>query len=196
MSHREEVINVKLADALSAKGLEADAETIQAKGRPDVLVSLNGIKLVIEGRHYKQGSTLRTDARLRIQKGIGEISLAVEYEDALYEGATATLQKRLENSRFRGSIFYFASSAIQEQSFSETSLEELSLLIRSAFQLIVQNDVVRQQVSAVERAIDEAVTLATTTNLFFKSKTVREKLKSALAIDLSKKAKQDGEEED
>ena len=196
MSHREEVINVKLADALSAKGLEADAETIQAKSRPDVLVSLNGIKLVIEGRHYKQGAALRADAKTRIQKGIGDISLAVEYSDPLYEGSTAALQKKLENTNFAGSIFYFAASAIQEKSFSDTSLEDLSSLIRSAFQLIVQNDVVRQQVAAVEKSIAEAVTLATTTNLFFKSKTVREKLKAALAIDLSKKMKENGEEEE
>jgi hypothetical protein len=176
--------------------LEADAETIQAKGRPDVLVSLNGIKLVVEGRHHKQGAALRVDAKTRIQKGIGEISLAVEYNDALYEGGTAALQKKIENTQFDGSIFYFASSSIQEKPFTDTSLEELSLLIRSAFLVIVQNDVVRQQVSAVEKAIEEAVVLATTTNLFFKSNTVREKLKAALAIDLSKKKKENGEEEE
>jgi hypothetical protein len=193
--HREAVVNVHLADALSAKGLGAEAEVVAAKGRSDVLVSLSGVKLVIEGRHHGQSASLRADAKARIRKGIGEISLAVAYADVLYEEAAATLPRTLEAARFDGSIFYFASSSIQEKPFSDASLEALSALIRNAFALIVRDDAVRYQVAAVETAIDEAVRLAAAANLFFTSKQVRENLKAALAIDLPEKTQDHGEEE-
>lgn len=197
LRHREEVINVKLADALASLGLDADAETIHLKGRPDVLVSLNGIKLVIEGRHHKSKVALLLDARTRIEKGIGEISLAVEYGDDLYVVPSSKLLESINESVFTGCVCYFASSKIQEHHFSRKSISELAELIRNAFMLIVKNDVVRDQVALVEDAINLAVNRATGTNLFFKSKNVTERLKKALAIDLTSKADgTDGKEED
>ena len=181
--HREEIINVKLADGLAARGLDADAESIQAKGRPDVLVDLKGIKLVIEGRHQKERVSLQGDARARVRKGIGDIALAVEYDDELYTTNSTKLGEVLASSTFSGSIYYFSGSDINETAFSEKSLDELSDLLRSVFSLIVQDDVVREQVEAVEDAIDKVVAIAKSTNLFFRSDTVRKRLMAALAID-------------
>ena len=50
--HREETLNTRLAILLSRFGVEADAETIQAKGRerPDVLFHWRGLRVVIEGK--------------------------------------------------------------------------------------------------------------------------------------------------
>jgi hypothetical protein len=180
--HREEIINVKLADELAARGLEADAESIQAKCRPDVLVDLKGLKLVVEGRHQKERSSLHNDARERVSKGIGDISLAVEYNDSLYTTTSTKLGEVLQSSTFSGSIFFFSGSEIRDTPFFEKSLSELSDLIRSVFSLIVQDDVVRTQVDAVEEAISIAVNIAKTTNLFFRSEAVRKRLMAALAI--------------
>jgi hypothetical protein len=54
MSLREENLNVVLAELLSEKGLKALGEVILRKkgGRlePDVLIELNGVRIVIEGK--------------------------------------------------------------------------------------------------------------------------------------------------
>lgn len=181
--HREEVINVKLADVLSARGLDADAETIHAKGRPDVLITVNGVKIAIEGRKASQTQSLQKDAKKRIESGISDISLSVEYPDSLYHVTSAKLSGVLDDHLFTGCIFHFSSQGIVENHFSEKTAEELGILIRNAFYLIVRDDVVRSQVSLVQEAIDRAVARAASSNLFFKSDIVRKKLKAALAID-------------
>lgn len=180
--HREEAINVKLADELAARGLDADAESIHFKGRPDVLIDLNGIKLVVEGRHAKSAKSLDADARERVKKGIGDICLSVLYPDALYTTKTTQLSKAIGETSFDGAVFYYGGADIQRTDFNDSSIDDLSELIRNVFGLIVQDDVVRSQVSKVEQVISEVVAIASHTNLFFKSATVRKRLKSALAI--------------
>lgn len=194
--HREEVINVKLADALAKRGLEADAETIHVTGRPDVMVNLSGVKLVIEGRRESQSTSLFKDAKSRILKALGDISLAVKYEDSLYNVASSKLVAALDQAKFSGAIFFFAAAEIQENHFEAISIDDLAELIRRAFILIVQNDVVRTQVSSVESAIEKAVQHATATNLFFKSQVVEQKLREALAIDSGNGTNGDDGEED
>ena len=181
--HREEVINVKFADELAARGLDADAETIEAKGRPDVLVDLSGIKLVIEGRNTKAKTALIEDAKKRIQKGIGEISLAIFYPEELYFSPSNKLGHEIGRTAFSGSVLFYRKGKIAQNAFSETSIDDLADVIRNVVGLIVRDDVVADQVEKVELAIENCVLIASSTNLFFKSATVREKLKSALAID-------------
>ena len=181
--HREEVINVKLADALAARDLGVDAETIQLKGRPDVLVDLNGIKLVIEGRHEKTIKSLKGTARQRVYKGIGDISLALSYPEVLFTTKSTSLSNEIVKREYSGAIFHYEGSKIQESAFHSSSIDDLSEMIRNVMSLIVQDDVVRFQVEAVEQAINDVVALAKTANLFFKSEAVKRRLKAALAID-------------
>lgn len=183
LRHREEAINVKLADALANRGLNADAESIHLKGRPDVLVELGGLKLVLEGRHEKEVKSLKADARDRVKKGLGEISLALSYPDDLFTTNTTQLTAALEHTAFDGSVFYYSGSDIHESVFESSSIDDIADLIRNVFGLIVQDDVVRSQVEKVELAIDRSVAIARKTNLFFKSETVKKRLKAALAID-------------
>jgi len=182
IKHREEVINVKLADVLAEQGLDADAETIHSKGRPDVFINVNGVKIAVEGRHAKQKTSLLNDAKGRIEKGISDISVSVEYEDSLYTVTSSKMTQALKESTFSGAIFYYSSKGIVESHFSDQSSDDLATMIRSAFNLIVKDDVVRDQVALVQSAIDEAVDRASGSNLFFKSDAVIARLKTALAI--------------
>ncbi|MCD6100443.1 MAG: hypothetical protein J7K33_07685 [Candidatus Marinimicrobia bacterium] len=50
---REEVINVVLAQLLRKKGLDLVIPEIVNKRRPDVIVELYGLQLLIEGRKEK-----------------------------------------------------------------------------------------------------------------------------------------------
>ena len=50
--HREEVINAGLAILLTRHGIDAEAETILRSGgaRPDVMFTLGGLRVIIEGK--------------------------------------------------------------------------------------------------------------------------------------------------
>lgn len=181
--HREEVINVKFADLLSSHGFDADAETIHSSGRPDVLVDLGGVRLIIEGRHEKQARSLHEDAKKRVRSGMGEIGLAIEYPDHLFETPSTKLEDALRACQFAGAAFCYQGTALEERSFEAMPIEQLATLIGNFVTLIVQNDVVNDQVDQVEAMIDEVVSIATRSNLFFKSDTVRRRLMDALAID-------------
>ena len=181
--HREEVINVKLADELAERGLDADAESIEAAGRPDVLIDISGIKLVIEGRHEKAKDALIADAENRIRKGIGDIALAVHYRDELYTSKSTKLSQVLAASSFSGAVLFHSGVIISRNVFHEVSLDNLADIIRNTVGLFVRQDVVSTQVEKVENAIEGAVLTASRTNLFFKSNVVRDKLKKALAIE-------------
>lgn len=179
---REEVINVKLADVLNARGLEAEGETIHAQGRPDVLVNLQGIKLVVEGRLENQKKTLFVDAKNRIEQGMCEISLAVCYPKGLYETPQKHLVAELEKTKFDGCLFYYAKSEIKSEEFSAKPIGDLADLIRNAVTLIVDNDVLRDQVRSVEKMMTEVVSKASATSLFFKSDALKARLAKALGI--------------
>src|SRR5579864_3562140 len=158
--HREEAINLKLADALAGMGLDADAETIQSKGRPDVIINLSGVKLALEGRDSASKASLWKYAQARVTDGLAEIALALEYPGDLYTTKTPASGHAIQSAHLSGKIFYFAESAIQENRFESASLPEIAEIIRQAFSLIVRNDIVRQQVDRVESAISAAVETA------------------------------------
>ncbi len=193
---REEVVNVQLAEALVARGLDAQPETVTRKKElPDVIIDLGGLKVVIEGRVESYLKSLRVDAAERIKDGLADISIAVAYPKRLmYAPNVTALRQQIENAVYSGSIFSFAGGKPHEQRFTDISLGELADLINSCFRLVVQNDVVREQVHQVESMIESVVETAVRSDLFFASDVLTDRLKKALGIPSDAKA--DTEESD
>ena len=108
---REELINVKFADVLNDFGLVAEAETIQKKGRPDVLIDICGLQFIIEGRIIDQRRKLFLDTKRRLEEGMCQISLAVLYPESLYNTAQNLLEDTIKKTEFSGCLFFF--SALQ-----------------------------------------------------------------------------------
>ena len=190
---REEVVNVQLADALVARGLDAQPETIsRTRQLPDVIVDLGGLKLIIEGRNEKNLKSLKRDAARRISDGLADISIAVAYDPSLMSAPSlAALRKKVDESKYSGSVFSFAGGSQREESFHSISLDELADLINSAFRLVVKNDVVREQVKQVETMIESIVDFAVKADLFFTSDVLTARLHTALGISRDAKADTD-----
>ena len=181
---REEVINVKLADALIARGLEANAETIKRSGRPDVLISLEGVKVVLEGRTASQEAALMRDAEERVENGVADISIAVVYpKDLKVATGMADLARKIEATCYSGCIFYADSSGVAKMPFQGASLDELVQYINAAFRIRVQNDVVREKVAEISDTMEWVVECASKSNLFFSSDVLIRELKQVLGID-------------
>jgi len=183
---REETVNILLADVLAGRGLDANAETIVAaagKHLPDVLVSLDGIKLAIEGRFTTNSKVLYGDAKARIEKSVADLSMALVYEASLKRGSShEELRSKLETAEFVGAIYYVTQDGIDEQLFKVSGIDELVKTINTVFGMRVRNDIIRSQVVSVQEVLDRAVADALSDNLFFKSETVLVHLRAALGI--------------
>jgi hypothetical protein len=183
---REETVNALLADMLAGRGLDANAETIVAsagKHLPDVLVSLDGVKLVIEGRFTTNTRVLYGDAKGRIEKSIADLSIALVYEPGLNRGENhEALRAKLEVATYVGVIYYVTLDGIAEQPFKVVGIDEFVKAINTVFGMRVRNDIIRSQVTMVQDVLDRAVTDALSDNLFFKSETVLVHLRAALGI--------------
>ncbi len=185
MRFREEVLNVTVASLLTRRGIAAHPETIQAQRQlPDVLVDLDGLLLVIEGRDDRARRSLFQDARERIVDGVSDVSLALLYPDQLKEADSARdLERTLDSARYHGAVFYRGrGGAIVEDPFGPAPLDQIADLIRSAVSILVQDNVVQTHVSLVEAAIDEVVRQGSRTTMFFASDTLVKRLLRALGL--------------
>src|SRR5512133_531027 len=103
MRHREETVNTYLAQAISQLGVQAEAEVILAKGkdRPDVLFTLRGLRIAIEGKFADTPGAkdlVFQDAKGRVRHGIAHIAAAAVYPADLRTAPTQQLAKRLQDA--------------------------------------------------------------------------------------------------
>ncbi len=76
---REENLNVMLAELLAESGIKAIGEPILKRQMPDILVYINGIRVIIEGKYLGKRTELYRKACERIDKGLCEVVMMVEY---------------------------------------------------------------------------------------------------------------------
>jgi len=179
---REEVVNVQFAELLGEYGLEANPETIKARGRPDVILNMGGLKVVIEGR-FENEQSLKQTVRERIEDGTADISMGLVYPNLLREAKNLeSLKSKIQKARYDGIACYFERHGVAVKEFQWLSLSDIVQLINSIFHLYVQNDLVREYVKKVEQSIEEAVQRASTVGLFFQSDVLIQRLKTTLGI--------------
>lgn len=150
---REEVLNVSLARLLSARGFVSSPETIHKKAAerrlPDVLVSLRGLRLIIEGK-VENRSAASADALRRVEEGMAHISIAVVYPKELRAVAFADLDGAMENSDLDVQIFTESGAT----SWVTTDIDGLANLLNRSYAQLVQEDVVAEAVEVLEEGID------------------------------------------
>jgi hypothetical protein len=76
---REENLNVMLAELLTESGLKAVGEVIIRRKMPDVLIDINGVRVIIEGKHVGKRKELYENACGRIDNGLCDVVMMVEY---------------------------------------------------------------------------------------------------------------------
>jgi len=79
MNVREETLNVLLAELLAERGLKALGEVILKKGYPDVLLDVNGVRIIIEAKKAGRREELRKNCETRLDNGMCDICVMAEY---------------------------------------------------------------------------------------------------------------------
>ena len=98
---REESLNVLLAELLAEKGLKALGEVVLKKGYPDVLLDVNGVRIIIEAKKKGRREELRRNCVQRLDSGMCDICVMVEYADLKVKSLSPTVSD-LRGALLRG----------------------------------------------------------------------------------------------
>lgn len=148
--HREEVLNTILASRMAARGMDADPETILARGRvkPDVMIRLRGLRCAIEGKVADVADAeniVRRDARNRLDQGVAHLAVAVVYPRYLRITPVARLPHELDNAQFRFLVLTDGGDGPWHSGSIDAILNEL----RQAHDVVVRDDVLQQAVDTL-----------------------------------------------
>ena len=156
--HREEVVNVKLAEVLQKHGHLAEPELIIHQGSkrrlPDVLIAFRGLRVVIEGRYRAGAQTevqVRKKASDRVNSGLAHIAIGVVYPVNLRATPQADLEKQLSTSSLKFAVV----SERGAGDFQEGLVADLADALARCHEVMSSEDLVAAAADEVRTAIQQ-----------------------------------------
>jgi len=200
MSVREENLNVTLAELLAERGLKALGEVILrkrgARPEPDVLVELNGVRIIIEGKKPGMWDTLVANCQDRLDNNVCDLCVMVEYADYKVKKLLpnqADIKESLLRSRFNiGFLSYVDRAGLDKwigvpskpEQYKDVGFDDLLTYLMSAYSRVVSVDIIDPVIKKMNEVLgDFAVKLSTAVNV--------ERLKDVLELKETKE-KEDG----
>ena len=180
----EPTLNVGLAQLLRKRELQALGEVVvhrQTKGvgkKPDVLLTVNGVKVIIEGKFASSGieSILEKQCIERIEDGLCEICIGVIYTKMQPTSLTTTMKEvesMLLKAKFQALVTYVAPTEFEQLSFNyvqspmppgvkkmgwhEVDINRLADLVRASYTSVVSEDILGKAVESFATALQTAV---------------------------------------
>jgi len=151
---REEALNVTLAELLAERGLKALGEVILKK-MPDVLLDVNGVRIILEGKKPGSRSALLKQAEGRLDEGMCDICVMVEYAQVNIRTLGAT-QKDVKEALVKGR-FNVASMTFADRVGLEKWIEGLKTEPKSFQENVDFQDLVTYLMAVYEQAVSEDV---------------------------------------
>ena len=202
----EPTLNVALAQLLRRRELQALGEVVihrQARGvgkKPDVLLTVNGVKVIIEGKFDISGvkAILEKQCVDRIEDGLCEICIGVIYAKMQFNSLTQTMkdvEATLLKSKFLALVTYVGPTEGEQLSldltqsnlppgvkktgwWKEIDVNRLADLVRSSYTSVVSEDILGKAVesfaSALQRAAERLMTSSPPEVLAAKISTIME----------------------
>jgi hypothetical protein len=182
MGLREENLNVVLAELLAERGLKALGEVVLRKkgGRPepDVLIDLNGVRIVIEGKKPGMWDTLVEQCKERLDNNVCDLCVMVEYADIKLRKLVpdqldvreALLRGRL-NVGFlsyvdRAGLDKWTGATPKPEKYENVSFDELLTYLMGTYSRVVREDIIGPVIKRMNEVLDEfAVKVSTAINV-------------------------------
>jgi len=182
MSIREENLNVTLAELLAERGLKALGEVILRKkgGRPepDVLVELNGVRIVLEGKKLGMWEALVANCQGRLDNNVCDLCVMVEYADFKVKKLLpnqADIKESLLKGRFnigflsyvdRAGLDKWTGVASKPEQYQDVGFDDLLTYLMSAYSRVVSVDIIDPVIKKMNEVLGEFATkLSTTVNV-------------------------------
>jgi len=169
---REEVINVKLAEILSRDfGIDARAERVKGRRRPDIRCYYRGFIVGIEASYDR--SDAERDAEERIRQGLVDVALALWIKRMFRDVPEPVLTEALRKSRFgvkvfvpvevRGTLLQYLERDIKKRAepatgwFEDVDLPTVKAIIESSVDFLVREEEVRRIMEEAKSKFDNFV---------------------------------------
>jgi hypothetical protein len=162
---------VLLGDLLSGElKLRAVSESIYQKDRPDIIVYVNGVKVVLEGSYTRKDA--EKDVKHRIEEGLGDLGVALYYRERFPSNIPdSELRGRLRESTFEVRLVvpedisetllvYFTNKNIEPKwvtGWMEARIVDLVFILNDAIQFIVNEKDIAETVNRIEQNINDFV---------------------------------------
>jgi hypothetical protein len=170
----EENLNVMLAELLTDKGLRALGEVILRKSRgrpePDVLIDLNGVRIVIEGKKPGMWNELVRQCEERLDDNVCDLCVMVEYvnfEKLLNERLSldqSYIKKFLLKGVYNvGFMSYIARVGfdrwlglpVKYEKYENVGFDDLLAYLMTAYNKVVGEDVIGPVIAKMKEVLDE-----------------------------------------
>ncbi|HDM92377.1 MAG TPA: hypothetical protein ENG69_03170 [Candidatus Korarchaeota archaeon] len=161
-------LNILLALMLSEElGPRAICECVRSPKRPDVLVLVNGVKVVLEGSYSKADA--ERDFRRRLGEGLGDFGVALHYLRDYPNASDAELLNLLRGSTFDVKLMipedisgtlksWLEERQIEARPITEwatVGLPELVSMVYDVSQFVIAERDVEEAIDEIERLIDD-----------------------------------------
>lgn len=182
MSIREENLNVTLAELLADRGLKALGEVILRKRRgraePDVLIELNGVRIVLEGKKPGMWDVLAANCQDRLDNNVCDLCVMVEYADFKMKKLLpnqADIKESLLKGHFnigflsyvdRAGLDKWTGVASKPEQYRDIGFDDLLTYLMSAYSRVVSVDIIDPVIKRMNEVLEEfALKLSTTVNV-------------------------------
>ena len=160
-----------LAELLAERGLKALGEVIiKKKGRraePDILLILNGIKIIIEGRKSGQWDSLIGTATERLDNGLCDLCVILEYPEFTIANLAPTqldIKNALLKAKYKVGFLSFADRIGLEkfmeikpkpEAFENITFDELLSHIMDAYSRVIREEILQPVIQKIDDALTD-----------------------------------------
>jgi hypothetical protein len=164
-------LNVLLGRLLSSElGFRATSEYISHRNRPDIVIYVNGVKIVLEGSYSRIDA--ENDVKHRIEEGLGDLGVALLYKESYPPSLTdSELEEKLKKSTFEVRLIvpvdisntlltYLTHKKIESKwvtGWIDARITDLALILNEAVQFIIREEDVISAISEIEQTINDFV---------------------------------------
>ena len=167
---REENLNIMLAEILSERGLNALGEVILkktsgARKQPDVMIILNGVRIIIEGKKPGQWLKLVNQCKERIDNGICDICFLVEYASVdtnLLSPTQSQIKEAVTNGLFniafltfldRSNLDKYSDIIPNLEKYENVTMDDLITYLMVTYTEVVRTDAISPTVNKIKDAL-------------------------------------------
>lgn len=179
MSLREENLNVILAELLTEKGLKALGEVVLrkkgARPEPDVLIELNGVRIIIEGKKLGMWDALVEQCKERLDNNVCDLCVMVEYVDIKLRKLVPNqldVRDALLKGKFNiGFLSYVDRAGLDRwmavtpkpEKYLDVGFDDLLTYLMSAYSRVVKEDIMGPVIKRMNEVLDEFAAKVSTT---------------------------------
>lgn len=160
----EPTLNIVLAQLFVKRELKALGEAIiHGRKQPDVLLSIYGIKIIVEGKYFQQSvrTLLEEQCHERIDQGLCEICVSIIYPKSLFDhllNPTMTdVEQILRQADLDYNISLISKVGISETGWSSAKVDLIANIIRSSYTSVVTEDIVGSAAESLNSTLDNSV---------------------------------------